>query len=77
MWQNYFFIFRRPKYNVTCFFYKQHQAEIESEIITISSIKRSQNKNKHSNPLYGLPPFLQENLEPPFYDFSKIPTPYK
>ena len=29
------------------------------------------------NPLYGLPPFLQENLDPHFYDFSEIPTPYK
>ena len=27
------------------------------------------------NPLYGLPPpFLQENLDPPPYDFSEIPT---
>ena len=23
------------------------------------------------------PPFLQENLDPPFYGFSKIPTPLK
>ena len=30
------------------------------------------------NPLYGLPPFLQIILDPPppFYDFSKISTPY-
>ena len=30
-------------------------------------------------PLYGLPPppppFLHENFDPPFHDFSKIPTP--
>ena len=27
-------------------------------------------------PLYGLPPlFLHDNLDSPFYDFSKIPTP--
>ena len=27
------------------------------------------------NPRYGLPPppFLEENLDPPFYDFSKPP----
>ena len=31
------------------------------------------------NPFYmDYPLFLQENLDPsPFYDFSKIPTPYK
>ena len=58
MWQHYFFIFN----NITCFFYikyfyKQHQAEIYSEIITVSSNKRSQNKiktkiNKDKNKTY-------------------------
>ena len=24
----------------------------------------------------GYPQFLQENLDPPIYDFSKIPAPY-
>ena len=32
-------------------------------------------------PIWTTPPFLQENLDPLFYDFSKIPippiTPYK
>ena len=27
-----------------------------------------------SSPYMDYPPFLQENLDPPFYDFSKIPT---
>ena len=27
-------------------------------------------------PYIGYPQFLQENLDPPIYDFSKIPTPY-
>ena len=51
-----FSIFGRLKNNVTCFFYKkdfhkQHQAEIYSEIITVSGIKRSQNKkySKYKN----------------------------
>ena len=53
MWQSYFFIFRRLKNNIICFFYKQHfykqhLAETWCEIITIWSIKRSQKKNKHS-----------------------------
>ena len=55
MWQSCFFIFRRLfwknflKIMQCCiFFYKQHQVEICSKIITISSIKRSQKKNKHS-----------------------------
>ena len=52
MWQSYFFIFRRLKSNVTCFFkkqhfYKQHLAEIQSERVVFSSIKSSQKKNKH------------------------------
>ena len=52
IWKGYFFFSWDLKNKNTCFFYKQHfyqkhQAEILSEIITISSIKRSQKKYKH------------------------------
>ena len=44
--KSYFFMFRRLQNNITCLFankhfYKQHQAEIWLEIITISGIKMS------------------------------------
>ena len=34
-------------------------------------------RNDYPPPLPSIdnPPFLQENLDPPFYDLSKIPTP--
>ena len=52
MRQSYFFIFRRLGKKVCFFyeqhFYKQHQAEIWSEIITISSIKKAKRKRKLS-----------------------------
>ena len=53
MWKGYFFIFKRLKNNITCFFYKQHfykqhLVEIQTKIVTIPSIKRSQKKNEHS-----------------------------
>ena len=28
------------------------------------------------SPYMGYPPFSQENLDPPFFDLSKIPSPY-
>ena len=53
MWLSFFFIFRRLKKNVICFFNrqhfsKQHHAVIWSKIITILCIKMRRKKNKHS-----------------------------
>ena len=79
MWQSYFFIFRRLKNNVTYFkqhFYKQHQAEIWSEIVKISSIKRSKTHSKWKTELRVLllqspsikiysPPMVFQKAHPP------------
>ena len=35
------------------------------------------NEKQCLHPFYRQPPILQENLDSPFYDFSKILTPYK
>ena len=50
IWQSYFFIFRRLKNNVTCYFYKQHLYKQPSSPAFLS--------------IANLPPFLQGNLDP-------------
>ena len=65
MWQWCFFI-RRLKNNVRCFFIKN----------TLISNARIRFSEKQLLPLlYGLPPFLQENLDLPLYAISKISNP--
>ena len=44
--QNYFFILRKLKNNVKCYFDKQHQGKISSKIITISSNEIVKRKTK-------------------------------
>ena len=65
MWQLRFFI-RRLKNNVTCFFIKN---------TLISNARIRFNEKQLLLLIYGLPPFLQENLNLPLYAISKISNP--
>ena len=65
MWQSYFFIFKRLKIK------RNSDIINEKQCLPLPFSRQTR--------LYGIPPspFLQENLDYPFYDFSKISTPIK
>ena len=73
MWQSYFFIFRKLKSNAKCLFYKKHfykQPQTEISETENRPFYRQLPYMDYTTPI----PFLQENLDPPFYGFSKMST---